>query len=171
MERIMIIGCSGCGKTTLAKRLADKLHLPLIHLDVLNWGDDWNPVPKEEFEALLSAEVVKPEWIIDGNYNRTIPLRLQYCDTVIYMDFSRVKCIYGVLKRVIKGYGKSRSDMGGNCPERFDFEFLKFVWNFNKKNRKRYYEMLEAQKTAQVIVLKNRRQAARFLQNIGSLCG
>lgn len=171
MERIMIIGCSGCGKTTLAKRLADKLHLPLIHLDVLNWRDDWNPVPKEEFEVLLSTEVVKPEWIIDGNYNRTIPLRLQYCDTVIYMDFSRVKCIYGVLKRVIKGYGKSRPDMGGNCPERFDFEFLKFVWNFNKKNRKRYYEMLEAQKTAQVIVLKNRQQAARFLQNMGSLCG
>lgn len=166
MKRIMIIGCSGCGKTTLAGQLAEKLHLPLVHLDVLNWRDGWTPVSKEAFNALLSAEVVKPEWIMDGNYNRTIPLRLQYCDTVIYMDFPRVTCIYGVLKRVLKGYGKSRPDMGGNCPERFDFGFLKFVWNFNKKNRKRYHEMLKEQENAQVIILKNHRQAAEFLRGL-----
>lgn len=163
MERIIIIGGNGCGKTTLAKELSDKLKLPLIHLDVLYWKDNWQIVSKDEFDKLLLQEVTKPKWIIDGNNIRTIPLRLKYCDTVIYMDYSRVKCVYGVIKRVIKNYGKSRPDMGGNCPERFDFEFLKSVWNFNKKNRKRYYDMLNNQNGVKIIIFNSRKKVTEFL--------
>ena len=162
----MIIGCCGSGKTTLAKKLSNKLNLPLIHLDKLNWRDNWQNISKEEFDDLLWDEVVKPTWIIDGNYERTIPLRLKYCDTVIYMDYSRISCLYGVIKRVVMGYGKSRPDMGGYCPERFDFDFIKFVWNFNKNNRKRYYDILSSKEDIQVIILRNRRQAAHFLQGL-----
>ena len=64
------------------------------------------------------------------------------------------------------GYGKSRPDMGGYCPERFDFDFIKFVWNFNKNNRKRYYDILSSKEDIQVIILRNRRQAAHFLQGL-----
>lgn len=163
MKKIMIIGCCGSGKTTLAKKLSNKLNLPLIHLDKLNWRDNWQNISKEEFDDLLWAEVIKPTWIIDGNYERTIPLRLKYCDTVIYMDYSRISCLYGVIKRVVMGYGKSRPDMGGYCPERFDFDFIKFVSNFNKNNRKRYYDILSSKEDIQVIILRNRRQAAHFL--------
>ncbi|MBP3911226.1 MAG: topology modulation protein [Niameybacter sp.] len=166
MKKIMIIGCCGSGKTTLAKKLSNKLNLPLIHLDKLNWRDNWQNISKEEFDDLLWAEVIKPTWIIDGNYERTIPLRLKYCDTVIYMDYSRISCLYGVIKRVVMGYGKSRPDMGGYCPERFDFDFIKFVWNFNKNNRKRYYDILSSKEDIQVIILRNRRQAAHFLQGL-----
>ena len=166
MKKIMIIGCCGSGKTTLAKKLSNKLNLPLIHLDKLNWRDNWQNISKEEFDDLLWAEVIKPTWIIDGNYERTIPLRLKYCDTVIYMDYSRISCLYGVIKRVVMGYGKSRPDMGGYCPERFDLDFIKFVWNFNKNNRKRYYDILSSREDIQVIILRNRRQAAHFLQGL-----
>lgn len=160
----MIIGGCGCGKTTLAKKLSDKLKLPLIHLDVLYWRDHWRNVSKDEFDELLLQEVTKPKWIIDGNYGRTIPLRLKYCDTVIYMDYSRVKCVYGVIKRVIKNYGKSRPDMGGYCPEKFDFKFFRSVWYFNKNNRKRYYDMLNNENNVKVIILKSRKQVIEFLQ-------
>ena len=70
------------------------------------------------------------------------------------MDFSRLKCVYGVIKRIIKNYGKSRPDMGGYCPERLDvekFAFLKFVWNFNKNNRKRFYDMLHNANDVKII--------------------
>lgn len=78
MERILIIGGNGCGKTTLAQKLARKLELPLIHLDVLYWRDNWKNAPKDEFDELLMEELSKPKWIIDGNMNRSIPLRLKY---------------------------------------------------------------------------------------------
>ena len=123
-------------------------------------------MPRETFDALLAAEVNKPAWIIDGNYNRTLPLRLQYCDTVIYMDYPRILCLWGLLKRVVTSYGKSRSDMGGNCPERFDCEFLSFVWNFNKANRQRYHQLLKQETGKRVIILRSRRETRRFLSGL-----
>ncbi|MEG0320030.1 MAG: EutP/PduV family microcompartment system protein [Niameybacter sp.] len=166
MQKIMIIGCCGSGKTTLTKQLSNKFNIPSIHLDKLNWRDNWENISSEAFDQLLAAEVVKSEWIIDGNYNRTIPTRMAYCDTIIYLDYPRLTCLYGVIKRVVTGYGKSRPDMGGYCPERFDWDFLKFVWHFNKNNRKKYYDLLRNQKDIKVIILRNRRQAAAFIQGL-----
>ncbi|WP_097014570.1 AAA family ATPase [Anaerocolumna aminovalerica] len=167
MERILIIGGNGCGKTTLAQKLALKLELQLIHLDVLYWRDNWKNASKDEFDELLMKELSKPKWIIDGNMNRSIPLRLKYCDTVIYMDFSRTMCVYGAIKRVVKNYGKSRFDMGGYCPEKFNkqkIEFIKAIWNHDKTNRKRFYDMLNNESAVNKIVLKNRRQVNKFLR-------
>jgi adenylate kinase family enzyme len=92
--------------------------------------------------------------------------RLERCDTVIYLDFSRFACLMGVLKRVITTYGKERPDMGEGCPERIDFEFLKWVWDFNKNKRERYYKMLNEAEGKQTIVLKNRRMVKRFLKSL-----
>lgn len=166
MERIIIIGGNGCGKTTFAKELSDKLNLPLTHLDGLYWRDNWQPVPRNEFDEQLLHKLKEPRWIIDGNISRTIPLRLKYCDTVIYFDFSRIKCVYGAIKRIIKNYGRSRPDMGGYCPERFDFEFLKSVWNFNKNNRRRYYDMLHEATNVKIIILKSHKQLGEFFRKL-----
>lgn len=166
MRRILIIGCPGSGKTTLAVQMAQKLRLPLVHLDRLNWQDGWQPVPREVFDRRLAAELAKPTWIIDGNFNRTLPLRLEHCDTVVYLDYARWRCLLGVIKRVITCHGKSRPDMGGNCPERFDPAFLRYVWSFRKKYRNQYRHMLDRADHIQVIRLKNRGQASRFLQNL-----
>ena len=100
MKRILIIGNSGAGKTTLANSLAGILRLPLVHLDKLYWRDGWQHVSREEFDALLSVELQKESWILDGNFDRTLPLRLRYCDTVIYLDYSPVVCLCGAVKRV-----------------------------------------------------------------------
>ena len=162
----MIIGGCGCGKTTLAKKLQDKLKIPLVHLDVLYWRDHWQHVSHDEFDELLLQEVTKPRWIMDGNFSRTIPFRLKYCDTVIYIDYSRLQCVYGVIKRVVSNFGKSRPDMGGYCPERFDFEFIQSVWNFNRRNRKLYYEMLHHASGVKVIILKSRKQVRTFLEKV-----
>lgn len=166
MNRIMIIGCPGSGKTTLAKQLALKLNIPLIHLDVLHWRDNWQEVPKEEFDDLLLQAIQKDKWIVDGNYDSTINLRLKYSDTVIYLDYPRLVCLLGVLKRLIKGYGKSRSDMGGYCPEKFDFEFIQFVWKFNRCNRNRYLQMLSEARDKEIIILHSRKACAKFLRSL-----
>ena len=166
MERIIIIGCGGAGKSTLARQLGEKTGLPVVHLDQLFWHPGWVESAKDEIDEKIMAAMVKPQWIIDGNYNRTLSKRLDYCDTVIYLDFSRFTCLTGVLKRVMSSYGTVRPDMPEGCPERFDWEFLQWVWKFNGKHRKRYYELLQ-QTDKQVYILKNRRQIKRFLEQIG----
>lgn len=168
MERICIIGCSGSGKTTLARKLGEKLKLPVVHLDRLWWTGNWENVTREEFDARLSEELEKPQWIIDGNYNRTMPQRLEKCDTVIYLDFNRFVCLWGAVKRVIRGYGKTRPDMGGNCPERFDWEFICWIWNYNKSNREKNYGLLRGTEGIQVFLLKNRRAVNQFLEQISA---
>ena len=166
MERIIIIGCGGAGKSTLARKLGEVLDLPVVHLDKLFWKPNWVEKSNEEFDALLAQELAKDRWIMDGNFNRTMPERIKRCDTIIYLDFSRVVCLLGVLKRVITTYGKVRPDMGEGCPERFDMDFLKWVWNFNKNKRESYYKMLNGVENVETIVLKNRRAVKKFLKSL-----
>lgn len=166
MERIIVIGCGGAGKSTLARQLGEKLGLPVVHLDKLFWRPGWVSVSQEEFDRLHEQAIAQPRWIVDGNFNRTMPRRLERCDTVIYLDFSRAACLLGVLKRIATTYGKVRPDMGEGCPERIDWEFLKWVWDFNRNKRAKYYELLGQRKDTRVIILKNRRQVKRFIDQI-----
>ena len=166
MERIMIIGCGGSGKSTLARQLGEKTGLPVVHLDKLFWHPGWVESTKDEIDAKILEEMQKPQWILDGNYNRTLPKRLECCDTVIYLDFSRFACLMGVVKRVLTTYGTVRPDMAEGCPERFDWEFLQWVWNFNRKHREKYDRMLNETDGIEKIVLKNRRAVKRFLKEV-----
>ena len=161
-RRIIVIGPCGSGKSTFSKRLARETGLPLVHLDALYWLPGWKERDKAEFDALLLEELKKDRWIIDGNYGRTIPLRLQYCDTVIWLDFNRVTCVLGVLRRVLKGRGKTRDDMGALCPERFDWDFIKYTWNFNRSNREKYRRMLAGVPGVSIYVVRSRRALRRI---------
>lgn len=95
MEKILIIGCSGSGKSTLAVALGEKLGLPVVHLDQLWWKEGWRNVTREEFDSRLAMAMNMDGWIIDGNYSRTMEMRLAKCDTVIYLDFNRWACLRG----------------------------------------------------------------------------
>ena len=164
MKRVIIIGGNGSGKTTFAYELARKTNLPLLHTDSIYWRDNWEHVSRTEFDEIMRAELEKKDWIIDGNNIRSIPERLKVCDTVFFFDFPSFVCLWGVLSRCIKNYGKSRSDMGGHCPERLDFNFYKQVLLFNRRNRKRLYVMIKEAKNVDCIVFKNRKQVKQFLR-------
>ena len=166
MERIIIIGCGGAGKSTLARQLGDKLNIPVVHLDKLWWKPGWVEIDRDEFDELHRRELSKEKWIMDGNFNRTMPERIARCDTIIYLDFSRFACLRGVIKRVLTTYGTVRPDMGEGCPERIDFEFLKWVWNYNRDKRERNYRLLNEAEHAETIVLKNRRTVKMFLNEL-----
>ena len=165
MERILIIGCGGSGKSTLARKLGQITSLPVIHLDQIYWSPgNWEHLSEEEFDERLLTELKKSCWIMDGNFNRTLALRYSYCDTVIWLDYSRITCVLGLLKRIVTNYGKTRPDMAPGCNERFDFEFLKWIWNFNKEKRPKYMQLLQQRKDVKVYILKNRRQAEKLLR-------
>ncbi len=166
MQRIAIIGCGGAGKSTLARQLGEKLNLPVVHLDKLFWRPGWEHITREEFDCLHREALIQEKWIMDGNFDRTMAERIAYCDTVIYLDFSRFACLLGITKRILTTYGKIRPDMGDGCPERVDWEFLQWVWNFNKNKREKNYRLLNETDGIEKIVLKNRRAVKLFLEQI-----
>lgn len=122
MKKIIVIGSPGSGKSTLARKLSKKLDIPCIYLDRLFWKPNWGKTPKKEFDKLLQNELEKESWIIDGNYNRTLPMRLKYADTVIWLDYPRIICVWRVWWR----HGKKRVDMTDGCEEKRDKEFFEF---------------------------------------------
>ncbi len=164
--RIVIFGCGGSGKSTLARQLGAKTGIPVVHLDQLYWRPGWKHITEQEFDALLMAELNKDCWIIDGNYNRTLPLRLEHSDTVIYLDFSRFTCLRSAIKRVVKNHGTTRPDMGMDCPEKIDLEFLTWIWNFNKENRNRYYQLLSGLKDKEIHIVRKRRDIGALLEEL-----
>jgi len=167
LERILIIGNAGAGKSTFARKLSAQTGIPLVHLDRLYWCGEWEHVSREEFDNALQEALEKPRWIIDGNFNRTIPYRLKYCDHVFFFDLPAWVCLWGITQRVFINHGKTREDMGGNCPEYFDANkrtLYRNVLSFNKQHRKAYYALLEGS-GVQVTVFRSRRQAALWLKN------
>lgn len=169
MKRVLIIGNAGSGKTTFSTALAEKTGLPLFHLDQLYWQGHWEHITREEFDIALQEELEKPAWIIDGNFNRTLPHRLSFCDTVFFFDLPRWVCLWGITERVLKNFGKTRKDMGGDCPEYFDSQkraLYRNVRTFNREHRADYYKLLEDAKNTEVIVFRSRRQAKRYLKGL-----
>lgn len=153
MQKILVIGSPGSGKSTFAVQLSKQLDLPVIHLDKLNWIDDKNTLNPAGFDELLEKVLKKDSWIIDGNYSRTLSKRLDYADTVIWLDLPKTICIYRIWKRYIKGK-MTKSRTYGN-PIKLEPGFVKFVWNFNHTNRPIILKILNENKHKKVIILKN----------------
>jgi adenylate kinase family enzyme len=168
MDRILIVGCSGSGKSTLSRKLSERASLPVVHLDQLFWQSGWVSVSREVFDQRLFDELENPKWIIDGNFDRTLPLRLARCDTAICLNYSRRTCLTGIVKRVAASYGHTRPDMAEGCPERVDWSFLKWVWNFPKKQLPVLRQALaDAEKNGvRVLRFKNRKACREWLESL-----
>lgn len=133
MRRVAIIGSGGAGKSTLARHLGEITLLPVIHLDREFWRPGWTETPKPEWKERVEHLVEADEWIIDGNFGGTMEIRLAAADTVVFLDFPRLLCTYRAIKRAVAFRNRTRPDMGPGCNEKFDLEFLRWVWQFPGK--------------------------------------
>ena len=167
MRRVMVIGCSGAGKSALARRLAKALALPLIELDFLYWHAGWVETPMSEFRDVIARFADWPAWIIDGNYSTSFDLRMPFADTIVWLDYARAACMRGVLTRMIRHYGHTRAGMPEGCPERVDPVFLRYVWNFNVRQRPLIVAALEKfAGHARLHRLESRKDGERFMATI-----
>ena len=140
--RILVIGCSGAGKTELARKIAEHYQLPIIHLDQHYWRPGWVAPSDAEWRAQVEGLAAQPGWVMDGNYSGTLPLRLAVADAVVYLDMPRWLCILRVLRRTLFGYGRRRADVAPGCPERFDPAFIAWVWNYPRRSRQKTWRLL-----------------------------
>ena len=137
MQRVMVIGPCGAGKSTVSVELARLFDLPLYHLDRLHWRAGWVEASDEEGRALLEPILAQDRWLIDGNYGGSMAARLAQADTVVYLDYPIRLCLWRILKRLLQFRGRTRPDMAEGCPERLDLEFLSYVANWNRGPRLR----------------------------------
>jgi adenylate kinase family enzyme len=164
VRRVLIIGNSGGGKSTLARRLGQKLGLPVIHLDVLFWKPGWVESDRDDYRRRVLAALEAPEWICDGNFTSTFGLRMALSDTIVWIDQPRLLCLIRAIWRAVTYRDGGRPDMAEGCREKIDFEFYSFIWTYDRKVR----PLLEAALAehgahAQIVRLRSDREIADFL--------
>ncbi len=172
-KKIAIIGNCGSGKTSLAFQLQEKLKLPLYHLDQYAWRPHWERVDFEQFSEAHSELCKKEEWILEGLYTNLLYQRISHADVVIFLDMPRFFCVWNVLKRAVLNFGKVIPGNPENCKQRiFSFkflDFLKWVWNFNKRHRQAILCLLndpEFSGKKQLYIFNSTAKIANFLQNL-----
>jgi adenylate kinase family enzyme len=166
MEKVIIIGCGGAGKSTLARKLGELLDIEVYHLDALYWKPGWVMTAKDKWETLIKQVIEKESWIMDGNYGGTMEIRAQAADTIIFLDYSTPRCLYGIFKRRIMYHGRTRPDMNEGCPERLDWDFTKWVMQYKRKKAPGIIAKLEDYKLQGKAIyhLKNPREAEKFIE-------
>ncbi|WP_296100463.1 AAA family ATPase [uncultured Agrobacterium sp.] len=167
-RRLLVMGCSGNGKSTLSRHLSG--HLGLLHISCdrdIFWLSGWKLRPRPEIAERMSAFVAGDRWIIDGNSPGTLPLRLPRADAVIWLRFPRLVSLTSVVKRWLRYRGKVRPEMAEGCPEKIDAKFLSYIWNFERAESPEIVRHLEAaRRDLPVIVLKSYRETNRFLSDL-----
>jgi adenylate kinase family enzyme len=167
MDRILIIGSSGAGKTTLATWLGRRLDLPVIHLDSHYWRSNWTVPLAEEWRTRVSELVQGDKWVMDGNFGGSLDIRLPACDTIIFLDFPRRISLWRILKRWAQWHGHTRPDLAPDCSERLNWEFLRWVWNFPRETRPKILEKIRPYRTGKnIIILKNPAEVKQFGQKL-----
>lgn len=162
MQRVLVIGCSGAGKSRLAQDLAARTGLPVVHLDAHFWRPGWVEPDKAQWRAQLAGLLAEPAWIMDGNYGGTLEQRLQRADTVILLDYPTWLCLWRVLKRTARHWRRSRPDIGAGCVERFDWGFLRYVLSYRRQHRPRALAKLQ-DFSGETVILASPRQTRRWL--------
>lgn len=159
MKKVLVIGSPGAGKSVFSQKLRDITGLPLYHLDLLYHKSDRTILPREEFDARLAEMLAEDEWIMDGNYQRTLERRLEACDTVFLLDYATEVCLAGIKARL----GKKREDFPW-VAEELDQGLEEKTVNFAEEKLPKTYALFEKYRDSkEIVIFKTRAEAEKYL--------
>lgn len=146
MNRIVVIGNGGGGKSTLAKALSERYGLPWLEIDQIQFGPNWTPVPQEEVREIIQRTISQPQWLIDGfgPYD-TIQERFAAADLIVFVDHPLWVHYWWAMERQIAAHlGKER--LGG--PEECDLrdvnkQMCQALWTVHTEIRPKILEDLK----------------------------
>jgi adenylate kinase family enzyme len=166
MKKILIIGSGGAGKSTFARRLSVIVSVDVIHLDAFYWNPGWVETPQAEWRKIVEVLIARDSWIMDGNFSSTLDIRLKACDAVIFLDLSTRICLWRVITRMFKYRYRGRPDMAKGCRERFDLEFILWVWNYKRETRPKIVKLIETYAAnKRVVWLQSKAEVESFLSS------
>lgn len=144
-RRVMVIGCSGGGKSTLSRIIAAHYGLDYISLDrEVFWLPGWNMRDRQEQRQRIAGIAARERWIMDGTNPSSFDLRLPRTNLVIWVRMPRFLCLKGVILRWLKYAGRTRPEMAPGCPERLEWDFLRYIWTFERVFTPRVIAALDA---------------------------
>ena len=163
INKIAVIGGSGTGKSTLAKNMGKILNLPVYHIDAMHHLENWVSRDKDERDRMILEKANKPKWVIDGTYKATLEERVKKADMIIFLDYSTIARLKGILGRYFEDKGKERPEIPG-CKEKMDFDFIKMTINWKRTKGNTIYEILERNKNKKILIFKNRRKLNKWYE-------
>jgi len=172
-RRIVVVGTSGSGKTTMARRLAEGLGLPHVELDALHWGPGWTLPPVEDFRRRTAEALAGEAWSTDGNYSRVRDIVWSRADTVVWLDYALPVVLWRVISRTVLRIVRREELWSGNR-ESFRGTFLSrdsiILWSIQSyRRRRKEYPILFGRPEyghLRVVHLRSVRQARRWLEEV-----
>ena len=164
INKIIIVGGSGTGKTTLSNNLGKILDLPIYHMDAFHYQEKWKVRDKKERDKRILLKSQDRHWVIDGTYSSTLKERVEKSDLVIFLDYSTLARLKGVIERYLKNPGKEKEEIPG-CKERLSMDLLKSVLRWKKHKRNQIIEILKTVEKDKLLRFQNRKQLNEWYYN------
>jgi len=162
MNRILVIGCPGAGKTYFAKALSKLIDIPVVHMDNLYWNKDRTSVSKDELENKLLPYLKEEKWIIDGNYHETLKQRLEYATDVFFLNMPRETCIEGILERI----DQPRDDIPWIETKKDAIELIEWTIDYESRTKEDEERLLKKYKKVNVHILRTREEVNKYLLSL-----
>ena len=162
INKILIIGGTGMGKSTLADKLGKELNIPVCHIDAIHFKENWIEREAKERDEIIRRKINEPKWILDGLYKSTLKESIEKADLVVILWFSKLTQLKGIIKRHIKNYGKERNDIPG-CVDKLDAKFIRFNLDFKKNNKSTVENILR--ENNKILIFKKQKQLNKWYEN------